>query len=811
MPEYSSVQKMTEVEVSSPLPPPEPEEVISSEDHIPSSFAIEPTAGEEGTYIAADTYKGRVMAVFTSGGDAPGMNSAVRATVRTGLYLGCRVYFIHEGYQGMVDGQEYIKEATWNAVSDIIQTGGTIIGSARCKSFRERSGRLKAAKNLILHGITNLVCIGGDGSLTGANTFRNEWPGLVSELLQAGEITKEQADSCRSIQIVGLVGSIDNDFCGTDMTIGTDTALHRILEAIDCTCSTAQSHQRSFVIEVMGRHCGYLALAASLASEADFCFIPEWPPPPNWRDVLCKKLKQMRDDGTRVNIVVVAEGAIDNSGNPITSEMVRDVIQETLNYDTRVTVLGHVQRGGNPSAFDRLLGCRMGAEAVRALLEMDDKSEACVVSIDGNQIVRVPLMKCVEKTQAVTRAAENKDWVTALQLRGRGFRRNLEMYKKLTKIRIPKGIDIVSYNIAIMNIGSPSGGMNAAVRSCVRTAILSNCVPYGVQNSNYGLANGLLKKMEWNDVTQWSSQGGSFLGTQKALPDNDLPRIAQTLAKFNIHALILIGGFEAFSTCLTLSRQRKSYPEFCIPMCLIPCTISNNLPGTNFSLGADTSLNEICEMIDKVKQSAAGTKRRVFIIETMGGHCGYLATLSALASGADAAYIFEEPFDVNDLLEDVKVIADKMITGAQRYLVIRNEMASRNYSVEFIKQLFSEESNGAFSTRVNVLGHAQQGGNPSPFDRLMASKMGGKVTEYLIEQIKEIAKCGDRTKCADDPKYATLLGVVGRHDCFTPISELAEQVDFQNRLPLQQWWMKLRPLLRILARHSETVKEPQEQ
>lgn len=188
------------------------------------------------------------------------------------------------------------------------------------------------------------------------------------------------------------------------MTIGTDSALQRILESIDAVVATAQSHQRAFVVEVctflfiaacdlqvMGRHCGYLALVAALASEADFCFIPEWAPPINWPEILCKKLQevclppfviyfflQMRSEGQRLNIIIVAEGAIDHEGNPITADMVKDTIKNTLNYDTRVTVLGHVQRGGAPSAFDRLLGCRMGAEAVIALMEM---TPVCILSI----------------------------------------------------------------------------------------------------------------------------------------------------------------------------------------------------------------------------------------------------------------------------------------------------------------------------------------------------------------------------------------------------------------------------------------------
>lgn len=167
-----------------------------------------------------------------------------------------KVYFIKEGYQGMVDGGEHIVEANWASVSSIIHRGGTVIGSARCSDFRERVGRLKAAQNLVKKGITNLVVIGGDGSLTGANLFRIEWVSLLDELVKTGRITADEQLKNKSLHIAGMVGSIDNDFCGTDMTIGTDSALHRIIEAIDAIVSTAYSHQRTFIMEVMGRHCG---------------------------------------------------------------------------------------------------------------------------------------------------------------------------------------------------------------------------------------------------------------------------------------------------------------------------------------------------------------------------------------------------------------------------------------------------------------------------------------------------------------------------------------------------------------------------
>ncbi|CAB4054905.1 pfkA [Lepeophtheirus salmonis] len=250
--------------------------------------------------VEQGSHRGKGIAVYTSGGDSQGMNAAVRAVVRFGLYLGCEVYFIKEGYQGMVDGEDNIVRAHWSSVSGIIHLGGTVIGSARCMDFKERWGRLKAAENLINKGISNLVCIGGDGSLTGANKFREEWPGLLQELREEKRITDDQKDQFAHLNIVGMVGSIDNDFCGTDMTIGTDSALHRIVEAADAIIPTATSHQRNVYYGT------------------DYVFIPEWPPETNWSEQLCRKLSQARKSGSRLNIIIVAEGAIDREGRPIT-------------------------------------------------------------------------------------------------------------------------------------------------------------------------------------------------------------------------------------------------------------------------------------------------------------------------------------------------------------------------------------------------------------------------------------------------------------------------------------------------------------
>uniref|UniRef100_A0A8C1DR40 ATP-dependent 6-phosphofructokinase n=1 Tax=Cyprinus carpio carpio TaxID=630221 RepID=A0A8C1DR40_CYPCA len=734
---------------------------------------------------------GKSIGVLTSGGDAQGMNAAVRAVVRMGIYVGAKVYFIHEGYQGMVDGGDNIKEASWESVSSMLQVGGTVIGSARCKDFRTHEGRLRAALNLVQRGITNLCVIGGDGSLTGANLFREEWSGLLDELVQSGQISEEAAQTHSALHIVGMVGSIDNDFCGTDMTIGTDSALHRIIEVVDAIMTTAQSHQRTFVLEVMGRHCGYLALVSALACGADWVLIPEMPPKDGWEEQMCHKLSESRLRGSRLNIIIVAEGATDRHGNPISSNTVKDLVVRCLGFDTRVTILGHVQRGGTPSAFDRILASRMGVEAVLALLEASPGTPACVVSLCGNQAVRLPLMECVQMTQEVQKAMDEKRFEEAVKLRGSSL-------LTITQMQLNPGFCNSSFNVAVLNVGAPAAGMNAAVRSAVRVGITEGHTLFAVNDGFEGFSKGQIKEIKWGDVGGWTGQGGSLLGTKRTLPAKHIDKIAEQMRIHNINALLVIGGFEAYLGLLELQAARSKHAELCVPMVMVPATVSNNIPGSDLSIGADTALNAITDTCDRIKQSASGTKRRVFIIETMGGYCGYLATVGGLAAGADAAYIYEEPFDIRDLQSNVEHLTEKMKTSIQRGLVLRNENCSENYTTDFIYQLYSEEGKGVFDCRKNVLGHMQQGGAPSPFDRNFGTKIAAKAMQWISKKLKEFYRTG-KEKLDDS---ACLLGMRRRALVFQPVIQLKDETDFVHRIPKEQWWLRLRPLMKILAKYK---------
>ncbi|XP_057708112.1 ATP-dependent 6-phosphofructokinase, liver type isoform X2 [Corythoichthys intestinalis] len=587
------------------------------------------------------------------------------------------------------------------------------------------------------------------------------------------------------------------------MTIGADSALHRIMEIIDAIMTTAQSHQRTFVLEVMGRHCGYLALVSALASGADWLFIPEAPPKDNWEDRMCDRLEASRNKGSRLNIIIVAEGAIDMHGKPISSTYLKDLVVKRLGYDTRITVLGHVQRGGTPSAFDRILSTKLGVEAVVTLMEASPDTPACVIGLSGNKAVRLPLKECVEMTKLVQTAMNERRFDEAVKLRGGSFENNWNIYKLLAFQKPAQAKS--NFSLAILNVGAPAAGMNAAVRSAVRLAIAHGHKVYAVHNGFQGFADGDVFEMQWHNVAGWTGQGGSLLGTKRTLPSKHMEKIVENIGKFNISALLVIGGFEAYRGVLELFEARGHYDELCIPMCVIPATISNNVPGTDFSLGADTAVNAAMEGCDKIKQSASGTKRRVFVVETMGGYCGYLATSTGIAVGADAAYIFEDPFNIHDLKTNVEHLTEKMKKDIQRGLVLRNEKCHEHYTTDFLHKLYSAEGKGIFDCRVNVLGHLQQGGVPSPFDRNYGTKLGVKAIQWISEKLTENYRQG--RVFANSADSACVLGLQRKVVSFSPLTQLKEVTDFEHRMPKVQWWFNLRPMQKMLAKYQTSFCE----
>jgi len=732
------------------------------------------------------------IGILTSGGDAQGMNAAVRVVVRTALERGAEVYAIFEGYQGMVEGGERIRKMDWNSVGGILQVGGTVIGTARSKEFMTREGRRQAARNLIEHGIDGIIVIGGDGSLTGANIFRQEWSSLVDELVKNGEIPAVEAQKYSSLSIVGLIGSIDNDFHGTDMTIGADSALHRITEAVDAITSTAASHQRTFIVKVMGRNCGYLALMGALACGADWVLIPESPPDvDNWEDVMADRLKAGRKAGRRDSIVIMAEGAQDRYGKYIGSTYVQDALEERLGEEVRVSVLGHIQRGGRPSAFDRNLGTLMGYEAVETILNARPEDEPVVIGIKNNRMIRLPLMESVLKTQAVAKAIAEKDYERAMSLRSSSFS---DAFKTLrTMIRaLPHSHDAVQkcYRIGVLNAGAPAPGMNTAARAAIRFGLDLGHSMFGIHNGFEGLANGEVKEMDWMSVSGWASMGGSLLGTNRKIPTGkDFYEMARVIEDNRIDALLLIGGWATYETADAMMLNRANFPAFNLPMVCLPASINNNLPGSEFSIGADTALNSIVDAVDKIKMSAGAT-RRCFVVEVMGHYCGYLATMGGMATGAERVYTHEDGVSLKDLQHDVEMLTSGFQGGKRLGLMIRNEYANPIYSTAFMCALFEEEGHDLFDVRPAILGHLQQGGDPSPFDRIQANRFARLSMEALIQE------------CSQGGNQVSFMGIQDGKLQFHDMRDFERMIDADHQRPKDQWWLELKNIASMLAQHG---------
>jgi 6-phosphofructokinase 1 len=736
------------------------------------------------------TEQSAALGVLTSGGDAQGMNAALRAVVRAAIGKQVRVYAIYEGYEGMVEGGERIQSLDWNDVGGIMQRGGTIIGTARSAGFRSRAGRLAAARNLVTRGIDRLVVIGGDGSLTGANEFRHEWRGLLDELLATGQISAAQAAQHATLAIAGLVGSIDNDFCGTDMTIGADTALHRITEAIDALSSTAASHQRTFVVEVMGRNCGYLALMGAVAGGADYVLLPEYPPEGDWEADMCALLRAGRAAGRRDSIVVVAEGARDRAGKPISSEYVKQVLEQRLGEDARVTILGHVQRGGAPSAFDRWMSTLIGYAAVDELLASTPESEPQVIGMRYNRVTRVPLVRGVEETRSVPAAIAAHDYERAMSLRGGSFTEMYDTFQALARalpsVRHPRR----TFRVALLNAGGLAPGMNTATRAATRLGLDQGHEILAVQNGFDGLITGELAQFNWGSVDGWGPLGGTELGTSRKIPEGlDLKLVAQTIERNRVDALLVIGGWAGYRSTYALYAARAAYPALAIPIVCLPCSIANNLPGSELAVGADTALNTIVEALDKIKASAVAL-RRCFVVEVMGRYCGYLALMSALASGAEQVYLHEDGIALRDLLGDIEAMREGFAQRQRLALVIRNEQANQLYSAGFMCALFEEESQGLFDVRQAILGHIQQGGHPSPFDRVQATRLAERCIRFLSEQLRNKGSEG------------AFVGIMRGKVRLTDLARFPELVDVEHQRPRDQWWMGLRGIARALARQQ---------
>ena len=693
------------------------------------------------------------IGVLTSGGDAPGMNPALRGAVRQALSQGHEVLAVREGYAGLVAGGDHLVSVGWDDVANILQLGGTVFGTARSAAFRTELGRRTAVEHLVGAGVHRLVVIGGDGSLTGCARLAAEWSGHLAGLVAEGRVTEQQAAGHPCLLAAGLAGSIDNDLWGTDRTIGCDTALHRIVDAVDTLTATARSHQRAFVVQVMGRRCGYLALAAAVCTDADHAIVPELSSD-DWEAELVEAIRQR--PGRRKRIVLLAEGAQTPDGEPIAPERVVAVLKDTLQLETRVTVLGHVQRGGAPSAYDRVMSTRLGARAADWVCGASVDDDPVVLGTVGDQIVVHDLATCIARTHAVAAAIDEGRFDDAAQARGQEF---TGLRPLLGDLSAPLRRD--GSRLLLAHVGAPAPGMNAAVVAFARTASARGWAPWVAPEGLQAVLEGTLRPVEDAELQGISSLGSTVLGTSRwrATPER-AEALAQALAASDIEGVVLVGGFEALLSAEALGAHG-------VRVVVVPATISNNVPGTELSVGCDTAVNAIVEAMDRLKLSAVGSRDRVFVVEVMGRRCGYLALTAGIGGGAELVYTHEEGIDLGRLSHDVARLNEAFDHGRTVGLVLVADGASEAYGSRALASIFDEEGGERFDTRVCVLGHLQQGGRPSPQDRLTGARLAAAAVEAIA-----------------DPRGTVVVGLRGTGVGVRSVQEVLAEADRAHRRPL---------------------------
>ena len=534
---------------------------------------------------------------------------------------------------------------------------------------------------------------------------------------------------------------------------------------------------------------------AAVAGGADYVFTPEDPAGPGWQDDLAEHLRLGREAGRRESIVLVAEGAHDRDGNELSTQLIADTIQERTGEDARVTILGHVQRGGTPSAYDRWMSTLLGYAAVQEILASTAEDEPVILGVRRNRITRVPLMKAVHDTRAVKDLIAAGDYAAAQASRGSSFSSMVGINQILsTPPQLTPEPTGESQRVAILHAGGLAPGMNTAARVAVRLGIARGWTMLGVEGSWSGLADDRVRELSWSDVEGWAFKGGAELGTKRDIPPvEQFYALGRAIERNEIDALLVIGGMNAYLGVHAITSEKDRYPAFQIPILLIPASIDNNLPGCELAIGTDTAINNATWAIDRIKESAAASKR-CFIAETMGRRCGYLTLMSALSSGAEYMYINEESPSLEQIAADAERMVASFKSGRRLFLTLLNESASQYYDREFLADVFNAESEGIYDVRHQALGHMQQGGSPSPYDRLLATRLVARAFEQLVDQFER----GDRG--------AYYIGQVGAAMEARPVKNMFDDLDLVNRRPFHQWWLDLVPVQRIVSLQNPGIE-----
>ena len=497
-------------------------------------------------------------------------------------------------------------------------------------------------------------------------------------------------------------------------------------------------------------------------------------------------LTRGREAGRRDSILVVAEGAADRQGVPITANRVRDILREKSGEDARITILGHVQRGGKPSAYDRWMATACGVRAVTEVLEVGTDAEPVLVGVHSDRVGVEPLLESVVATRRIADYIAEGDYAAAIASRGPGFQMMIDIYRAITEAR-PSVADPAGKRIAIMHAGALAPGMNQLARVAVRSGIDLGYQMLAVRGGVPGLIEGNFDEVAWADVEGMAHTGGADFGTRRYVPsDTELYSIARQLEDQQVDALLVMGGYHAYATTDLMERERRRYPAFNIPIAVVPASIDNNLPGWPMAVGADTALNTIVDSIDMLRMSASAS-RRAFIVETMGRGCGFLPLVGGLAGGAEKAYLPETGITLPELESDIAALVDAFDSGRNFYLAVVGEGTSEHYTTDVLGKLYEAEGQGRFSVREAVVGHLQQGGNPSPFDRINATRLAWNAIGYLHRQLRDGLA-----------EYAAAHA--GTDGLFAPLHDVVEDMDWEKMRPRTQWWRSLRRPFDILSR-----------
>jgi len=653
------------------------------------------------------------IAILTSGGDAPGMNACLRGVVRTALNKGWEVYGIRDAYQGLVAGGEQLFPIDWGDVSWNFREGGTFLGSARYTDLVGDSDQAmelkqKALLNLTRQGISGLVVIGGDGSLTGAYD-------LFTFLQQNGPLNAELKG--RELTIVGIPGSIDNDIAFTDMSIGADTTLNTIVECIDKLRDTATSHKRINIVEVMGRLRGYLAVMSGLATGADRIFIREEKITREKLNAMLQNLAESFAHGQKAGVIVRSEGAI------FSTNFLKEIIAVLLEpkREVRETVLGHLQRGGNPTAFEIILATRMGVKAVQLIEEKHPEPQ--MIGLNNGTIISVELAACLNK-------------IRTPEFRGE-LSQNTKRAFHLNKILEDTPVDTpTGQRIGILTDGSNVSGMNMAIRAVARLAINSGIEVIGIKGGFSGLVQGSANAfpLVWSmlEMSGVLRRAGTLLGVsgrEFSLCKENFTAMQNQVEALKLTGLIVIGDAATFEYTALLAKR------IVIPVVAIPAALNCNLPGTDWVIGMDSALNDLRTGIDRAAD-AAHVLKKIFLIHIKGSYCSCLVKSAALAGGAESVIIDDEEDDRDVFQRKLKtkiLNLYRIISLGKSFATIvffSRRPAEADQALADIKMELWE-AGIKLETSLVSLETSLGGIVPTAFDRILAQRLGEKALATL--------------------------------------------------------------------------------